>query len=317
MSGSGSATQQPGMAGPRGPSVAEIGTFDGKYPATRFWNKLRWSFKHTDPSYEDHPSEFLQAVDLALVGDAASFVDANPKLSKIIQLAVAETATRADLESFRVIFTEQFSAQTREHHKPQALDQIPSQSGEETLDQYGKRIRFAFLAAGGRDRPRSDSDIALTPVEEFLLTNFIRRLIMGLKNPDLRRSAIEHNALSCNSMADAWTKITNVSQALADREVDLQAASDRARMAALEEYVQKVSGKSADAALAERGYSSRNRELTAVVKPAIPAPVSAPVPASLSSNSSSTAVVPSRDPARDPRPPAAARSAGAGNAARR
>ncbi|KAG6066653.1 hypothetical protein E4U32_005600 [Claviceps aff. humidiphila group G2b] len=56
-------------------SAQEIGTYDGKIPAERYFRRLGHTLKHVNGGEQVEPSTHISMFELALDGDAAEFAE--------------------------------------------------------------------------------------------------------------------------------------------------------------------------------------------------------------------------------------------------
>ncbi|KAF4511920.1 hypothetical protein G6O67_001118 [Ophiocordyceps sinensis] len=91
------------------PSLADIGTFDGTDAARRWLARLRWALKSLNNGSLPDPSVAIQAIDVGLAGEAATFVDSTMTWRDVVVRAGNGEATLADLEHLETALKDRFA----------------------------------------------------------------------------------------------------------------------------------------------------------------------------------------------------------------
>ncbi|KAG6054265.1 hypothetical protein E4U32_007030 [Claviceps aff. humidiphila group G2b] len=136
------------------------------------------------------PNTFIKAMNMALEGQAATYVDTCSELLRSIgSRASRSSATQDhdDLADFRRALTDRYH--------PLFVDEparITSSNFE--MRQDDDEPLFAYHT-GGKDKPSGD-DTPLFPSEKYILNDFIQRFIQGLADKSLMQEAISQNVLA-------------------------------------------------------------------------------------------------------------------------
>ncbi|KAG6054470.1 hypothetical protein E4U17_003755 [Claviceps sp. LM77 group G4] len=72
---------------PKLPSMREIGTYDGKIPAERYFRRLGHTLKHVNDGEQVDSSTYISMFLLALDGDAAVFAETSFQIRSIMSQA--------------------------------------------------------------------------------------------------------------------------------------------------------------------------------------------------------------------------------------
>ncbi|KAG6024969.1 hypothetical protein E4U40_002919 [Claviceps sp. LM458 group G5] len=77
-----------------------VDSFDGSEDVQRWLKRLRRSYRQVNGNQDVSPSDLIQAMDSALSGEAAKFVEKTPLLRQVVDQADDFTATSDDLVLF-------------------------------------------------------------------------------------------------------------------------------------------------------------------------------------------------------------------------
>ncbi|KAG6089099.1 hypothetical protein E4U15_004189 [Claviceps sp. LM218 group G6] len=80
------------------PVISAPGSFDGSSNATRWLTKLQWSFQAVNEGMDADPNTFIKAMNMALEGQAATYVDSSELLRSIVARAGRGSATVEDAD---------------------------------------------------------------------------------------------------------------------------------------------------------------------------------------------------------------------------
>ncbi|KAG6067692.1 hypothetical protein E4U16_008116 [Claviceps sp. LM84 group G4] len=69
------------------PVISTPGSFDGSSDAMRWLTKLQWSFQAVNEGRDPDPNTFIKAMNMALEGQAATYVDSSEVLRSIVSRA--------------------------------------------------------------------------------------------------------------------------------------------------------------------------------------------------------------------------------------
>ncbi|KAG6121727.1 hypothetical protein E4U13_003995 [Claviceps humidiphila] len=89
-----------------------VPSFDGSGDLKSWSRRLIRDYRHANGNKDPHPSSMIQALDNAIVGDAATFVGSNPLLSQIVEQADAFTATAEDSALFRCTLQDHYGVKS-------------------------------------------------------------------------------------------------------------------------------------------------------------------------------------------------------------
>lgn len=193
-----------------GPEFRLCGQFNGKdgQSAARWLKKFEWEMAGYADSYGVIPaSKYLQAVDILLTEDAAFWAEMDPEVSAILTTASPSQNT-----------VSQFKAKLIDKYPAPIADVVPisfdsemaelKQGPNESLLAYYKRITALMSKVGARDRARSSSTPAptpLSPLESAMLDTILRAFIRGLNDDGIKRSAVAHIVSSDRSLFGVYT----------------------------------------------------------------------------------------------------------------
>ncbi|KAG6111744.1 hypothetical protein E4U14_002282 [Claviceps sp. LM454 group G7] len=89
-----------------------VPSFDGSGDLKSWSRRLIRDYRHANGNTDPSPSSMIQALDSAIVGDAAMFVGSNPLLSQIVEQADAFTATAEDSALFRCTLQDHYGVKS-------------------------------------------------------------------------------------------------------------------------------------------------------------------------------------------------------------
>ncbi|KAG6247853.1 hypothetical protein E4U49_000274 [Claviceps purpurea] len=187
---------------PKLPSAQQIGTYDGKIPAERYFRRLGHTLKHTNDGEQVDPSTHISMFELALEGDAAVFAETSSQIRSIMSRASQGTASNTDLGDLQQAFSVKFPPAVAEKKVAIGADVDVRQTEGEHLTDYYNRVLNLYQRAGGQDKPLPPST-SLSPAELFMRQHFISRFIRGLHDKMLMQEAVGQRALSASSLGEA------------------------------------------------------------------------------------------------------------------
>lgn len=133
-----------------------------------------------------------------LEGTPATFIDSTEKLRTIVATAETSMATQLDLtcvlDALRERFPPTITDENTHTAVPGPLMQIPN----EPLAAYYSRAVTTVRQSGSRDTGLGGPP--LSPVETYILQDFVQKFIKGLWDKELMREAINQSALSADSL---------------------------------------------------------------------------------------------------------------------
>ncbi|KAG6131820.1 hypothetical protein E4U38_003691 [Claviceps purpurea] len=165
--------------------------------------RLRSSYLRANNGRDVGPSEFIQAIDSALGGEASEFVCGNPLLDQIVDQADDFTATQDDLVMFENALRDRFDVGAEVGVARDGPFLNVAQGDGESLDAYHGRVLAFFRARGGRDKPVSPDQPQLTLFEVTGVNKLIHRFVLGLRDKSLAHDAIDHGVLMSDSFRSA------------------------------------------------------------------------------------------------------------------
>ncbi|KAG5973615.1 hypothetical protein E4U58_004778 [Claviceps cyperi] len=180
-----------------------VDPFNGSGDIKNWLKKLRRAYRRANGNRDVVPSDLIQAMDSALVGDAATFVGNTSLLSQIVDQADNFAASTEDLARFESTLEDHFGV------KPEvgiAYDgPFPNvvQGDGESLDAYHGRVLSVYRARGGRDKPVSPDQPPLTLFEVTGVNEWVHRFVLGLLGKMLLAESINQGALSSDSLRSA------------------------------------------------------------------------------------------------------------------
>ncbi|MCJ1343984.1 hypothetical protein MMC31_002184 [Peltigera leucophlebia] len=171
------------------PVFALSGPFSGSdgLPASRWLKKLQYDLK---PSYPPHhpsyPREYVNALDVLLVGEAAEWAEENPLVQTRINKA---DPTLEDVEALKTLLQDRFPQRLTEittFNINAELESLKQQSDENLLTYY-KRAKSMMERVGARDR--AESGTPLTPLEAAPLDTVMRSFVKGIHDMGIKKAA--------------------------------------------------------------------------------------------------------------------------------
>ena len=177
-----------------GPDFSLCGTFGGKkgQSATRWLKKLEWELKrYASEDGSVSPINFIQAFDLLLVDDAASWAETT---QAVVELIEDPEPTGSTVETLKSLFVQQYPTRVVEvpvTNFDTEISELGQQEGEALLAYY-RRTLSLLSRIGCRDRPKKITPTAteLTSLESAMLDTVLRAFVRGLRDGDLRRDAL-------------------------------------------------------------------------------------------------------------------------------
>ncbi|KAG5928843.1 hypothetical protein E4U60_007602, partial [Claviceps pazoutovae] len=113
--------------------------FDGSGDFKSWSRRLIRDYRRANGKEDPHPSSMIQALDNAIVGDAATFVGSNPLLSQIVEQADAFTATAEDLALFQCTLQDYYGVKSEASAAHDGPIPHVAQGDGESLDAYYAR----------------------------------------------------------------------------------------------------------------------------------------------------------------------------------
>ncbi|SLM40420.1 hypothetical protein LPUS_11218 [Lasallia pustulata] len=184
----------PTQATNNGPDFSLCGPFNGRngQTAARWLKKLEWELKRCSSTQGTiTPAEYLQAVELLLVDDAAVWAETTPGIAELLEDL---DPTEDTLAQFKALFLQKYPTKTLDtpaiHFDSKIADL--RQLADEPLIAYYKRMITLLSRVGGRDRPSMTATRlpALSPLEAAMLNTVMRAFTRGIRDPDVRREAL-------------------------------------------------------------------------------------------------------------------------------
>ncbi|KAG5952053.1 hypothetical protein E4U57_006420 [Claviceps arundinis] len=230
---------------PKLPSMREIGTYDGKIPAERYFRRLGYTLKHVNGGEQVDPSTYISMFELALDGDAAVFAETSFQVRSIMSQASKGIASDEDLENLQRTFSVRYPPAAEEKKTVIWADIDVRQAEGENLTGYFNRVLNFYQRAGGQEKSTTSSE-SLSPSELFMLQQFISKFIHGLHDKTLMQEAVGQRALAASSLRKAHDIVHEAATILEAKAslVCLSARDDR--MSQLEELIRVQNGCSAD-----------------------------------------------------------------------
>ncbi|KAG6285155.1 hypothetical protein E4U45_000538 [Claviceps purpurea] len=230
---------------PKLPSMREIGTYDGKIPAERYFRRLGHTLKHVNDGKHVDSSTYISMFELALDGDAAVFAETSFQIRSIMSQASKGVASDEDLENLQRIFSVRYPPAAEEKKTVVWADIDVCQAQGEDLTGYFNRVLNFYQRAGGQQKSTTSLE-SLSPPERFMLHHFISKFIHGLHDKTLMQEAVGQRALAASSLQKALDIVHEAATILEAKEslACLSARDDR--MSQLEELIRVQNGCSAD-----------------------------------------------------------------------
>ncbi|KAG6018532.1 hypothetical protein E4U40_000190, partial [Claviceps sp. LM458 group G5] len=230
---------------PKLPSMREIGTYDGKIPAERYFRRLGHTLKHVNDGQHVDSSTYISMFELALDGDAAVFAETSIQIRSIMSRASEGAASDKDLEDLQRTFSSRYPPAAEKKETVIWADIDVRQAEGENLAGYFNRVLNFYQCAGGQEKSTTSSE-SLSPSERFMLHQFISKFIRGLHDKTLMQEAVGQRALAASSLREAHDIVHEAATVL-ELKASLACLSARdARMSQLEELIRVQNGCSAD-----------------------------------------------------------------------
>lgn len=183
--------KKPGVGFGSGPApvFALSGPFSGsdRLPASRWLKKLQYDLKPLyPPSHPSYFREYVNALDVLLVGEAAEWAEANP----LVQVRINKLdPTLEDVEALTTLLQDQFPQRLPETTTFNINSELESlkQQKDESLLAYYKRARSMMERVGAKDR--TESGTPLTPLGAAFLDTVMRSFVKGIRDMDIKRAA--------------------------------------------------------------------------------------------------------------------------------
>ncbi|KAG5951336.1 hypothetical protein E4U57_006956, partial [Claviceps arundinis] len=230
---------------PKLPSAQEIGTYDGKIPAERYFRRLGHTLKYVNGGEQVNPSTHIAMFELALEGDAAEFAETSSQIRSIMDRASQGTASDTDLGDLQQAFSVKFPPAVAEKKVAIGADVDIRQTEGEHLTDYYNRVLNLYQRAGGRDKPLPPST-SLSPAELFMRQHFVSRFIRGLHDRMLMQEAVGQRALTANSLGEAHEIVQEAATVLDSKASLAELLARDTRLSQLEELIRVQNGCSAD-----------------------------------------------------------------------
>ncbi|KAG5931297.1 hypothetical protein E4U59_000428, partial [Claviceps monticola] len=199
----------------------------------------------------------IQALDSAIVGDAATFVGSNPLLSQIVEQADAFTATAEDLALFRCTLQDHYGVRSEASAAHDGPIPHVAQGDVESLDAYYARVLASFRGRGGRDQPEALDKPPLSLLEVSNVCEWVHRLVLGLYDKVLLAEAINQGALSSDSLRSALQIVKKANSLLGVKSQMARNMAEQARLGLIDGWFRQQFGHSANEELA-RAYGLPN-----------------------------------------------------------
>ncbi|KAG6194275.1 hypothetical protein E4U50_000711 [Claviceps purpurea] len=230
---------------PKLPSMREIGTYDGKIPAERYFRRLGHTLKHVNDGKHVDSSTYISMFELALDGDAAVFAETSSQIRSIMSQASKGVASDEDLENLQRTFSVRYPPAAEEKKTVVWADIDVCQAQGEDLTGYFNRVLNFYQRAGGQQKSTTSLE-SLSPPERFMLHHFISKFIHGLHDKTLMQEAVGQRALAASSLQKAHD-IVHEAATILEAKASLACLSARDdRMSQLEELIRVQNGCSAD-----------------------------------------------------------------------
>ncbi|KAG6175486.1 hypothetical protein E4U36_000469 [Claviceps purpurea] len=230
---------------PKLPSMREIGTYDGKIPAERYFRRLGHTLKHVNDGKQVDPSTYISMFELALDGDAAVFAETSFQVRSIMSQASKGVASDKDLDDLQRTFSVRYPPAAEEKKTVIWADIDVRQAEGEDLTGYFNRVLNFYQRAGGQQKSTTSLE-SLSPPELFMLHQFISKFIHGLHDKTLMQEAVGQRALAASSLQKAHD-IVHEAATILEAKASLACLSARDdRMSQLEELIRVQNGCSAE-----------------------------------------------------------------------
>ncbi|KAG6063981.1 hypothetical protein E4U16_000765 [Claviceps sp. LM84 group G4] len=230
---------------PKLPSMREIGTYDGKIPAERYFRRLGHTLKHVNGGEQVDPSTYISMFELALDGDAAVFAETSFQVRSIMSQASKGIASDEDLENLQRTFSVRYPPAAEEKKTVIWADIDVRQAEGEDLTGYFHRVLNFYQRAGGQEKSTTSLK-SLSPPERFMLHHFISKFIRGLHDKTLMQEAVGQRALAASSLQEAHDIVHEAATILESKASLAYLSARDDRMSQLEELIRVQNGCSAD-----------------------------------------------------------------------
>ncbi|KAG6282051.1 hypothetical protein E4U09_000809 [Claviceps aff. purpurea] len=242
-----------------------VDSFDGSGDFQTWVKRLRRSYRRVNNGKDVGPSDIIQAIDSALAGEASKFVEKDSLLRQIVNQADDFTATADDLVLFESGLRDRFNVDAEVgigHDGP--FPNIAQGEGE-SLDAYQGRVLSIYRARGGRDKPVTSDQPQLTPLEISSISEWVHRLVLGLRDGALMSEAIDCGVLSSDSLRSALQQIKKSGALLEAKAKMARAVAERTRVNFMEGYIRQHSGHSANEELSRARVSGHADDTAATI----------------------------------------------------
>ena len=171
------------------PAFALSGPFSGsdRLPAFRWLKKLQYNLKPLyPPSHPSYSREYVNALDVLLVGEAAEWAEANP----LVQVKINKPdPTLEDVEALKTLLQDRFPQRLTETTSFNLNTELESlkQQKDKSLLVYYKRARSMMEQIGSKDR--TELGTPLTLLEVAFLDTVMRSFVKGISDLDMKRAA--------------------------------------------------------------------------------------------------------------------------------
>ncbi|CCE29325.1 uncharacterized protein CPUR_03018 [Claviceps purpurea 20.1] len=230
---------------PKLPSMREIGTYDGRIPAERYFRRLGHTLRHLNDGKQVDPSTYISMFELALDGDAAVFAETSFQVRSIMNQASKGVASDKDLDDLQRTFSVRYPPAAEEKKTVIWADIDVRQAEGEDLTGYFNRVLNFYQRAGGQQKSTTSLE-SLSPPELFMLHQFISKFIRGLHDKTLMQEAVGQRALAASSLQEAHDIVHEAATILESKASLANLSSRDARMSQLEELIRVQNGCSAD-----------------------------------------------------------------------
>ncbi|KAM3082544.1 hypothetical protein ACMFMF_002202 [Clarireedia jacksonii] len=197
------------------------------------------------------PPRFLESVEILLEGAPAKKLDSTPRIRNIMDQL--EKATQEDMDTVKQWLKDEYPVDVADLPETDLQSEIESfrQNGNESMAAYYQRATQLLRRAHGRDRPTSQFENKLTPIEEVMLNSIINTFVKGLIDPALRREVLARGGTTCGSLAKSYEVIQGVQHAIELAEQSDKDQEAKFKLTRLEELMQRQYGRSAMSVLAD------------------------------------------------------------------
>jgi hypothetical protein len=232
------------------PDFKNSGRYEGDIPASRWLTRLAYDFRKASKNVPK-PELYLEAIEMLLEGEPARRLDSTPRIRKIIDKRA--TATQFDVDTVKEWLTEEFPTSVQDITEADVQTEIEnlSQGNEEALATYYQRTVSLLRRTHGRDKPREDSNTALSGLETTMLNCVVNAFVKGIYEDELRRSALHKDAATCGALWKSYEMVQASQRSISlERQVEETLANKR-RLTELEKIVQDFTGRPVTAVLSE------------------------------------------------------------------